>query len=252
MTTSSSTPALSGQVAMVTGAGGGLGAAVVAGLASAGAHVIAADVDVEAARRVAEAQGDDRASHVTMDVTDSTAVHGVVERLHDEHGRIDVLVNLAGFTRDTRIADMTDELWEQVVDVCLTGSFNTARACTPRMRARQYGRIVNISSRAYLGNPGQANYSAAKAGVIGLTKALAKELGRDGITVNAVAPGVIATAAVRAHPKFDKIQQRALRDNAIPRLGEPDDVAHAVTFLASPAAGFITGDVQHVTGGRFG
>lgn len=246
------TPALSGQVAIVTGAGGGLGAAVVSTLASAGAHVVAADIDPEAARQVAEAEGHPAASHVAMDVTDSTSVRGVVERVHGEHGRLDVLVNLAGFTRDTRIADMTDELWDQVVDVCLTGSFNTARACTPHMRAAQYGRIVNISSRAYLGNPGQANYSAAKAGVIGLTKALAKELGRDGITVNAVAPGVIATAAVRAHPKFDKIQQRALRDNAIPRLGEPEDVAHAVAFLASPAAGFITGDVLHVTGGRFG
>ncbi|MEO2109076.1 MAG: SDR family NAD(P)-dependent oxidoreductase [Actinomycetota bacterium] len=246
-----SPPPLSDQVALLTGAGGGLGEAVAAGLVGAGAHVVAADIDPEAAGHVAETHGD-RASHARMDVTDRRSVHDVVERVHAEHGRLDVLVNLAGFTRDTRIDDMTDEQWDEVVDVCLTGSFNTARACTPHMRARRYGRIVNIASRAYLGNPGQANYSAAKAGVIGLTKALAKELGRDGITVNAVAPGVIATAAVRAHPKFDKIEQRALRENAIPRLGEPDDVAHAVVFLASPTAGFITGDVLHVTGGRFG
>lgn len=242
------------QVAIVTGAGGGIGSSVVARLAAAGLHVLATDIDPKASRRVADecrARGL-QVSDTAVDVTDYASVRELTASLHADRGRVDVLVNVAGFTRDIGVVEMTDELWAEVLDVCLTGSFHTARACVPFMRARKYGRIVNISSRAYLGNPGQANYSAAKAGVVGLTKALAKELGRDGITVNAIAPGLIATNAVQAHPKFAKIKERALRENSIQRLGETEDVAHAVAFLASPQSGFITGDVLHVTGGRFG
>jgi 3-oxoacyl-[acyl-carrier protein] reductase len=147
---------------------------------------------------------------------------------------------------------MTDDEWRTVLDVCLFGTFATSRAVAPGMIEREYGRIVNLSSRAYLGNPGQANYSAAKAGVIGLTKSLAKELGRHGITVNAIAPGMIETEMVRSHPKFEMIAERAIKDNSIKRLGIPEDVASAVVYLASPEAGFVSGDVIHVSGGRFG
>ena len=161
-------------------------------------------------------------------------------------------MNCAGFPVDRPLLKMTDDEWRTVLDVCLFGSFTTARAAAPGMIERQYGRIVNLSSRAYFGNPGQANYSAAKAGVIGLTKSLSKELGRHGITVNAIAPGMIETEMVTSHPKFELIRDRAIAENAVKRLGVPEDVAAAVLYLVSPEAGFVSGDVLHVSGGRFG
>ena len=245
---------MSGQVAVVTGAGGGIGSAVAALLAASGIHVVVTDIDLEAAARVADAVGraDGSATCHQVDVTDAAAVDALVRDVRAQHESIDILVNVAGFPMDARITDQTDAAWARVLSVCLTGTFMTARSCAPAMIEQQYGRIINISSRAYLGNPGQANYSAAKAGVVGLTRSLAKELGRHWVTVNAIAPGLVATEAIKAHPRFEMIERRALRENVIPRLGEPADVAQAVRFLASPSAGFITGDVLHVTGGRFG
>jgi 3-oxoacyl-[acyl-carrier protein] reductase len=220
-------------------------------LAGRGVTVAIADIVLDKAEATAKEIGD-KAIGVALDVTSSADVDALVGRLNADHGRVDILVNCAGFPVDRPLVKMTDDDWRTVLDVCLFGTFATSRAVAPGMIERQYGRIVNLSSRAYLGNPGQANYSAAKAGVIGLTKSLSKELGRHGITVNAIAPGLIETAMVRAHPKFDMIAERAIAENSVKRVGVPEDVASAVLYLASPEAGFVSGDVIHVSGGRFG
>lgn len=225
---------LAGQVAIVTGGAGGIGSAICERLRATGAEVIAADIAESADRH--------------LDVTSRESV----DELFGSLDRLDILVNAAGFPRDVLITEMTDDDWRVVIDVCLYGTFACCRAAAPLMIQRNYGRMVNISSRAYLGNPGQANYSAAKAGVVGLTKSLAKELGRHQITVNAVAPGLIETAMVKSHPKYDQIADRAARESFIRRVGQPNDVASAVAFLVSPDASYITGDVIHVSGGRFG
>jgi 3-oxoacyl-[acyl-carrier protein] reductase len=247
-------PPLDQQVAMVTGGAGGLGSAIAAELASRGVTVVVTDVAAERAEGVAQAIRDDggKAVAAELDVTSSSAVDALVQSIERDHGRLDIVVNSAGFPVDRPLLKMTDDDWRVVLDVCLFGTFTTSRAAAAGMVERGYGRIVNISSRAWHGNPGQANYSAAKAGVVGLTKALAKELGRHGVTVNAIAPGMIETDMVKAHPKFDAIAERAIKDNAVKRLGQPHDVAAAVAFLASPDSGFVSGDVLHVSGGRFG
>jgi 3-oxoacyl-[acyl-carrier protein] reductase len=241
------------KVAVVTGGAGGIGTATCARLADDGFTVVVADIDGEAATAVAKEvdAGREQVSGYCLDVTDAASAERMVETLLATRGRIDVLVNNAGFPRDRPLLSMTDDDFRAVVDVALFGAFVMARAVAQPMIDQQYGRIINMSSRAYLGNPGQANYSAAKAGVIGLTRSLAKELGRHNITINAIAPGIVETDAVRAHPKFDKIAELATRQNSIRRLGTPDDIAAAVAYLASPAAGFLTGDVLHLSGGRF-
>jgi 3-oxoacyl-[acyl-carrier protein] reductase len=185
-------------------------------------------------------------------VRDSASVATAVQRAAEELQVLDILVNNAGVVRDGRIEGMSDEDWDTVLDIDLRGYFVCARAMLAQLRARGWGRIVNISSRAYLGNPGQANYSAAKAGVVGMTRALSMELARDGITVNAVAPGAIDTALIRNHPRAGEIIERAIKAQPVKRLGTPEDVAAAVAFLCSDDAGFISGDVLHVSGGRFG
>jgi 3-oxoacyl-[acyl-carrier protein] reductase len=239
------------QVALVTGGAGGLGAVISRELAARGVTVAVADIALDKAEGIAKEIGG-TAVGVALDVTDSSAVDTLVDRLTADHGRVDILVNCAGFPVDRPLVKMTDDEWRTVLDVCLFGTFATSRAVAPGMIEREYGRIVNLSSRAYLGNPGQANYSAAKAGVIGLTKSLSKELGRHGITVNAIAPGMIETEMVRSHPKFEMIAERAIKENSVKRLGIPEDVASAVLYLTSPEAGFVSGDVIHVSGGRFG
>jgi 3-oxoacyl-[acyl-carrier protein] reductase len=239
------------QVALVTGGAGGLGAVISRELAARGVTVAVADIALDKAEGIAKEIGG-TAVGVALDVTDSSAVDTLVDQLTADHGRVDILVNCAGFPVDRPLVKMTDDEWRTVLDVCLFGTFATSRAVAPGMIEREYGRIVNLSSRAYLGNPGQANYSAAKAGVIGLTKSLSKELGRHGITVNAIAPGMIETEMVRSHPKFEMIAERAIKENSVKRLGIPEDVASAVLYLTSPEAGFVSGDVIHVSGGRFG
>jgi 3-oxoacyl-[acyl-carrier protein] reductase len=239
------------QVALVTGGAGGLGAVISRELAARGVTVAVADIALDKAEGIAKELGG-TAVGVALDVTDSSAVDTLVDQLTADHGRVDILVNCAGFPVDRPLVKMTDDEWRTVLDVCLFGTFATSRAVAPGMIEREYGRIVNLSSRAYLGNPGQANYSAAKAGVIGLTKSLSKELGRHGITVNAIAPGMIETEMVRSHPKFEMIAERAIKENSVKRLGIPEDVASAVLYLTSPEAGFVSGDVIHVSGGRFG
>jgi len=241
------------RVAIVVGGAGGLGRAIARQLVGKNTTVVVADVAGDAAEAVCAELNE--AGHLAVaigvDVTSNESVTGLI-RASAELGPVAILVNSAGFPVDRPLVKMTDRDWRTVLDVCLYGTFATCRAVVPLMMEAQYGRIVNISSRAHLGNPGQANYSAAKAGVIGLTKAIAKEVGRYSITCNAVAPGMIDTPLIRAHPKFDMIAERAVAENAIKRLGESDDVAAAVAYLTSPQAGFVTGEVVHVSGGRFG
>jgi len=248
---------LDGQVALITGGAGGLGSEAALWLAVAGAQVVIADVDAasleRAESRLAGKLADAKSFHyATLDVTDSAAVRDLVADIASRYGRLDILLTSHGFPRDRRLRDMADDDWNDVISVCLTGTFLCVRESSRLMTDQGYGRIITVASRAWHGNPGQANYSAAKAGVVGLTKSVAKELGRHGVTANAIAPGPIETAALRELATFDQIAERTIRDNSIKRIGQPSDVAAAVLYLASPEAGFITGEVIHVSGGRFG
>jgi len=242
------------KVAIVTGSGKGIGRAIAGKLAGEGASVTICDIAENTAKAAAEeinAAGG-RAIYVVGDVSRAEDVQNIVQKTVDAFGTVHILVNNAGTVRDLKITDMTEEDWDLVVDVCLKGSFLCAKYVVPYMIEQKYGKVVNIASRAYMGNPGQANYSSAKAGVVGLTKALAKELGKYNINVNAVAPGLIDTDIVKAHPKYEKLKEMAQKNTPIPRIGEVEDVANAVAFFASDDVAFITGDVLHVTGGRFG
>lgn len=243
---------LAGRRALVTGAAGDIGAAISSALCAAGCLVAVTDLDLVAAQRqvqeMTEAAG---AVALELDVRSSSSANDAIATAVDRLGGLDILVNNAGVARDARLDRLTDEDWNAVLDIDLRGYFFCARAAAPHLRAGGHGRIVNISSRAHLGNRGQANYSAAKAGVIGLTRALSLELGRDAITVNAVAPGMIDTALVRNHPKADQIVERAAAATPMGRIGAPGDVASVVAFLASDGASYISGEVIHVTGGRY-
>ena len=241
-----------GRIALVTGAAQGIGEAIARRLASEGARVVLADRNTELlARTHADIERSltrsvtDRA---TLDVTDAASVGDAIRKVEKDYGRLDVLVNNAGIIRDNWVSRLTDADWNDVIAVNLTGAFNTCRAASPGMRERGYGRIVNIASRAWLGNPGQVNYAASKAGLVGLTRALALELARFGVTVNAVAPGFIDTPLARAlHPD---VRERLIRAQPGGRMGTTDEVAAAVAFLASEEAAFITGQVLHVCGGK--
>lgn len=246
---------LAGKIAIVTGAARGLGAAIARRLGGEGMRVAVTDRDSDVAQAHAatlRAEGFD-AQAIGVDVTDEASVAAMVETVVARWGTVHVLVNNAGFTRDMRITKMGIGDWDSVVDVILKGAFLCTRATLPLMTRpeQRWGRIVNISSRAHLGNPGQANYSAAKAGLIGFTRAMSLENGRFGVTVNAIAPGIIDTQAVRDLPHYDKIRENAERTTPVPRLGQPDDVADAVAFLASARASYISGDTLHVSGGRY-
>ena len=243
---------LNGKVAIVTGGGKGIGAAVAKRLIEEGAHVMLADVDLAAMEETAgslAALG--RVAFVTTDVADHASVTAMVEKTSSALGPPQILINNAGFVRDKRITKMSDHDWDSVVDVILKGAFLCFRACVPSMSQNRWGRVINMSSRAHLGNPGQANYSAAKAGLIGFTRAMSLEWGRDNITVNAVAPGIIKTPAVTNLPHYETIELNAAKATPVGRLGEVEDVADAVAFLASERAGYISGEVLHVCGGRY-
>lgn len=244
---------LKDKVAVVTGGADGIGAAVSRLLSAEGAIVLIADRNGHRAEITAEQLRScgGKVDAETCDVTDEESVECLVNTASERYGGIDILVNNAGFTRDMRIVKMGLKDWDAVVDVVLKGAFLCTRAVIPHMEKRGAGRIINMSSRAHLGNAGQANYSAAKAGLIGFTKAMALEHGRNGITVNAVAPGIIGTDAVKQLPHYEKILTAAQKTTPIPRIGTPDDVASMVAFLASDLAGYVTGDVMHVTGGRY-
>ncbi len=239
---------LQGQVALVTGGSRGIGLAVATELASAGARV--AVVARDEARAQAAAAGLPGEGHrgYAVDVAESEAVNALVKRVEEEMGSLDVLVNNAGVTRDNVLMRIKDEDWDAVVDTNLRGAFNTIRAASRGMMKRRAGRVINISSVVGItGNKGQANYAASKAGLIGLTKSVAKELASRGVLVNAVAPGYIETDMTSDLP--EAAREALSSQIALGRLGRPEDIAPVVRFLAGPGAAYMTGQVLVVDGG---
>ncbi|MFZ9373852.1 MAG: 3-oxoacyl-ACP reductase FabG [Burkholderiaceae bacterium] len=240
-----------GQVALVTGASRGIGASIAAELARQGLKVIGTATSDAGAAQISQAL----AAHAgcrgaKLDVNDAAAAEALIDAITKEHGALHVLVNNAGITRDTLAMRMKDEDWDAVLDTNLKAVFRMSRGVMRTMMKQRYGRIVSITSVVGAsGNPGQANYAAAKAGVAGMTRALARELGSRGITVNCVAPGFIETDMTAALPEE---QHKALLGQIpLGHLGKPSDIAHAVAWLASPQAGYVTGQEIHVNGGMF-
>jgi 3-oxoacyl-[acyl-carrier protein] reductase len=247
-----STPnTLQGQVALVTGASRGIGQAIALELAQRGMKVIGTATSDDGAGKItaglAQYAG---CKGAKLDVNDAAAAEALIDAIAKEQGGLHVLVNNAGITRDTLAMRMKDDDWDAVLDTNLKAVFRTSRAVMRTMMKQRYGRIVSITSVVGAsGNPGQANYAAAKAGVAGMTRALARELGSRGITVNCVAPGFIETDMTAALPED---QQKALLGQIpLGHLGKPADIAHAVAWLASPQAGYVTGQEIHVNGGMF-
>lgn len=247
---------LEGRVALVTGAGRGIGRETAERFAREGARVCLTDMDGEVASQAAAQLVDEGADvfAAKVDVTSRTEVEDAVGKAVDRYGRLDILVNNAGITRDNLIFRMSDDEWRSVLNVHLVGGFFCARAAQKHMVENEYGRIVNVSSVSALGNRGQANYSAAKAGIQGFTKTLAIELGRYGVTVNSVAPGFIETemtreAAARLGVAFEDMVASAVEDIPAGRSGKPKDVASAILFFASEEAAFVNGQVLYVAGG---
>jgi NAD(P)-dependent dehydrogenase (short-subunit alcohol dehydrogenase family) len=240
---------LAGRVALVTGGGSGIGEATARRFAREGAIVVVNDVDVELARPVvAELQKSGaRALAVGADVTRRAEVEAMVRHVADEFGRLDVLVNNAGVNRDAMTHKMTEEQWDLVLTVNLKGTFLCAQAVLPRMRERGWGRVINTSSIGARGNVGQANYAASKAGVIGLTRTLALEYAKFGVTVNCVAPGPVMTRMLAGVP--EAIREKIVARVPIGRIAEPGEIAGVHAFLASEDASFITGQVLFVDGG---
>jgi 3-oxoacyl-[acyl-carrier protein] reductase len=244
------------RVAIVTGAARGIGAATAARLAADGHAVAVVDLDESACETVAASirAAGGRAAGVGVDVSDAEQVATGVARVADELGPPVILVNNAGIIRDNLLFKMTEEDWDAVMNVHLKGAFLMTRACQAHMTAQNYGRIVNLSSSSAQGNRGQANYSAAKAGMQGLTKTLAIELGRFAVTANAVAPGFIQTDMTRATAErigvpFEQFIEHSAKQIPVQRVGQPEDIAATISFLCSEEAGFVSGQVIYVAGG---
>ncbi len=236
------------QVAMVTGASRGIGRAIALALADAGFRVVGTATTEAGAAGIMQALAGAGGQGVVLDVTDGAALDATVEGIAKQHGGLHVLVNNAGITRDNLSMRMKDDDWDTVIATNLKAVFRACRAASRPMMRQRYGRIVNITSVVGVsGNAGQANYAAAKAGVAGLTRSLARELGARNITVNCVAPGFIATDMTHGLPEAAKAA--LLAGIPLGRLGQAEEVAHAVAFLASPKASYITGTELHVNGG---
>ncbi|PWJ20997.1 3-oxoacyl-ACP reductase FabG [Jannaschia seohaensis] len=238
---------LTGKSALVTGASGGIGAAIATALHGAGATVGLSGTREDPLKALAETLGE-RAHVLPCNLADADAVNALPRQATEAMGSVDILVNNAGITRDNLFMRMSEEEWQSVLDVNLTSAFRLSKGVMRGMMKARWGRIVNISSIVgATGNPGQANYAASKAGMVGMAKSLAYEVASRGITVNAVAPGFIAT------PMTDKLtdDQKAKIDAQIPmgRMGQPEEIAAATLYLASPEAAYVTGTVLHVNGG---
>jgi 3-oxoacyl-[acyl-carrier protein] reductase len=242
---------LEGKVALVTGAGRGIGRAITEELASRGADVVLADRLLDAAeqsaREIAESTGRQTIA-LPVDVSDLESAKALVDKAIERFGKVDILVNNAGITRDNLIMRMDEADWDAVIDINLKGAWNCSKAVIRSMMKQRYGRIINISSVSGLaGQAGQTNYSASKAGLIGFTKALAREVASRQITVNAVAPGFIPTALTVDLPA--ELKDAMMKITPLGRMGKPEEIAYAVAFFAADEAGYITGQVLSVDGG---
>jgi 3-oxoacyl-[acyl-carrier protein] reductase len=234
---------------MVTGGAAGIGRVTAECFAKEGAKVSICDVNPEAGESAAKALGPE-ASFEKVDVSDGTSVLNWVKRVADKYGQIDVLVNNAGITRDSLIVRMKEDDWDAVINVNLKSAFNCIKAVSKIMMKQRFGRIINLASVVGVtGNPGQANYVASKAGMIGLTKTVAKEIASRGITVNAIAPGFIETDMTAV--LSDNVKEAMLSQIPLGKAGTPKDIADAILFLASDQAAYITGQVIHVSGGMY-
>jgi 3-oxoacyl-[acyl-carrier protein] reductase len=241
------TAALDGEVALVTGASRGIGAAIASALAGAGATVIGTATSENGAGAISEALGD-RGRGIVLDIADADSVDAALKDIQANEGTPTILVNNAGITRDNLLMRMKPEEWNEVITTNLSGVYRLCKGCLRGMMKAKNGRIINIASViGVMGNAGQSNYAAAKAGVIGFSKSLAREIGSRNITVNVVAPGFIDTDMTRVLPE----DQRAAMLSQVPlgRLGKSEDIANAVLFLASKAAAYVTGETLHVNGG---
>ena len=244
----SSNPKFEGQIALVTGASRGIGAAIALELAQRGLTVIGTGTTAESAQKITTALGAHGVQGRALDVNDGPALDALVDDIVKTHGGLHVLVNNAGITRDMLAMRLKDDDWDAVIDTNLKAVFRLSRAAIRPMMKQRYGRIISITSVVgAAGNAGQANYAAAKAGVAGLTRALARELGSRNITVNCVAPGFIETDMTAKLPQAQ--QQALLTQIPLGHLGKPADIAHAVAYLASPQAAYVTGQELHVNGG---
>jgi 3-oxoacyl-[acyl-carrier protein] reductase len=241
---------LQGEIALVTGASRGIGAAIADTLAAHGAKVIGTATSEAGAAAIGERLAAHGGVGRKLDVTDGAAVEKLIDDAAREFGAITILVNNAGITRDQLLMRMKDEDWQAILDTNLSSVYRTSKAVLRGMMRARKGRIISIASVVGVtGNPGQANYAAAKAGIIAFSKSLAREIGSRGITVNVVAPGFIDTDMTRA--LSDDQRHALLGQIALGRLGAAADIANAVTFLASPAAAYITGETLHVNGGMY-
>ncbi|MGM0481209.1 MAG: 3-oxoacyl-ACP reductase FabG [Pseudomonadota bacterium] len=238
---------LTNNVALVTGASRGIGKAIAESLVAQGAYVVGTATSAQGAQDIADYLGD-KGQGMALNVNDSEATGTAIKELEKAHGRIDILVNNAGITRDNLMMRMKDDEWDAVINTNLSAVFRLCKVVIRGMMKRRQGRIVNISSVVgSTGNPGQVNYCAAKAGLVGFSKALAKEVAGRGITVNCVAPGFIDTDMTKS--LNDEQKQAIFANIPVERLGKPEEVAAAVSFLASPGAAYITGETIHVNGG---
>lgn len=241
---------LKGEIVLVTGASRGIGAAIADELAAQGATVIGTATSASGAQAIGERLAAHGGHGRELNVTDPAAVEGLIDAVTKEFGAISILVNNAGITRDNLLMRMKDEDWQAILDTNLTSVYRTSKAVMRGMMKARKGRIINIASViGVTGNAGQANYAAAKAGIIAFSKSLAKEIGSRGVTVNVVAPGFIDTDMTRAMPEDAKAA--LVGQIALGRLGEPADIARAVAFLAGPSASYITGETLHVNGGMY-